>query len=118
SDIDVVELCFSGVFLVDPEDVDFWAEKVRQQLAYLARPVEVLLDLGGFRVKPSAAQRFGEVRASLWHDLALATYRFGADGWTATAVRTSSVLHSAEDNLFPSREEALAALLRDREQRD
>lgn len=114
-DIDIVEATFDAVHLEDRSDVAEWERRVRALFETYGRKVDLLIDLGGLSVKPSISRAFGRARAAVLSDFALRSFRFGADAWTATSVSLTAVLDGADDNLFRSRDDALAALLRDRE---
>ena len=109
--IGVVEALFEDVYLTNASDVQEWDRQVRAQLDVFEGKVELLISLDGLHVKPAAARRFGECRAAVLSEYASCSFRYGADAWTATSISTSSVLDGADANLFPTREEALEALL-------
>jgi hypothetical protein len=107
----IVEARFKDVILNDGADVDEWARRVNVELARFGEIVDLLIDLEGLRVRPGASRRFGEVRAKVLSTHSRHSARYGPDGWTATSVNTSRVLHGAEANIHATRELALQALL-------
>lgn len=115
SGLKVVEARFRGVQLHDSADVDEWARRVNVELARFGERVDLLICLDGLHVHPAASRAFGAVRAKVLSTHARHSVRYGADKWTATSVNTSRVLYGAEANIFDTRDQALAALL---EQRD
>lgn len=107
----IVEARFRDVVLETPGDADEWGRRVNVELGRFGEIIDLLIDLEGLRVRPAASRRFGEVRARVLSTYSRHSARYGPDGWTATSVNTSRVLHGAEANIHATRELALAALL-------
>lgn len=110
-DTDVVEAFFEDVVLSSPEDVAHWDRDVRQQLGGYGRKVRLLISLDGLVVKPAATAIFGETRARVLAEFAIASVRYGGDGWTRMSIHTSAVRHQTHGEVFPDRATALRALL-------
>ena len=107
----IIEAKFRGVVLHNAADVAEWASRVGKELSRFHEKVDLLIDLDGLKVLPSASRAFGEARARVLATYARHSARFGPDAWTATSVNTSRVLHGAEANIQPSRDAALAVLV-------
>lgn len=107
----IVEARFRDVVLHDGADADEWGRRVNVELGRFGETIDLLIDLEGLRVRPAASRRFGEVRAKVLATFSRHSARYGPDGWTATSVNTSRVLHGAEANIHATRELALQALL-------
>jgi hypothetical protein len=106
-----VEATFTACALENVNDVTVWEERVSAELAAMGSRVWLLIGLAGLRVKARAARSFGEARSRILQKFIVHSYRYGGDRKTLTSIATSRVIHGAEDNVFPTREEALAALL-------
>lgn len=111
---DVIEAFFDDVTLANVEDVNRWEGDVRLQLASYGRKVLLLICLDGLVVKPSVTAAFGVARSSVLADHAIASVRYGGDGWTRMSIHTSAVRYHTHGDVFPSRETALTALLAQR----
>ena len=111
---DVVETFFDDVVLAAVEDVKRWEEDVRLQLASYGRKVLLLICLDGLVVKPAAAAAFGVARSAVLAEFAIASTRYGGDGWTRMSIHTSAVRYHTHGDVFPSRDTALKALLAQR----
>jgi hypothetical protein len=112
---DVVESSFRDVILETDEDVLCWRREVEKRLQRYGRPVDLLIDLEGLIVKPSAARSFGAHRAEVLAEHTRVSFRWNGNHQTRTSIYTSSVIHGADANIYDSREEALKALLAHRE---
>ena len=82
----------------------------------------VALDLESLDGQPLPAFEAGahvdvRVRSDLLRQYSLSSFRYGGDDSTRTSVFTSAVLHSAQANVYPSKDQAVAALLKSRERR-
>lgn len=114
-DLDVVEATFHGCELKTPGDVAKWRSDVERELARFGKKVDLLINLDGLVVRPGAARLFGEYRSDVLSRFTRRSFRYGGDSPTRTSVFTSSVLTGAQANVHPTRAQALAALLEDRE---
>lgn len=114
-ELDVVEARFDGCELRTPADVARWRSDVEKELGRFGKKVDLLIDLDGLVVRPSAAKLFGEYRSDVLSRFTRRSFRYGGDAATRTSVFTSAVLTGAQANVHPTRAAALAALLEDRE---
>lgn len=112
---DVVLAEFEGVELATTSDVTRWANEVGERLGAFGRKVDLLINLDGLRVKPAVSREFGRRRAAVLARFTTRSYRFGGDRNTVTSVLTTAVIEGAPTNVHGSYQEALDALLRDRE---
>jgi hypothetical protein len=112
---DVVDSAFRDVILETEEDVLCWRREVEKRFARFGRPVDLIIDLEGLIVKPSAARAFGAHRAEVLAANTRVSYRFNGNLQTRTSIYTSAVIHGADANIYESREEALRALLANRQ---
>ncbi|WP_394847822.1 hypothetical protein LZC95_10210 [Pendulispora brunnea] len=113
---DFVLTTYDDVILRDQRDATRWRREVSAQFRQIGRvPVDVIIDLRGLVVKPSGARAYGENRAIIIKEFCRRTYRFGGDLNTRTSVYTSAVLNGAQANVYPTYDDALRALLQDRE---
>lgn len=104
---------FWDVVLNTREDIDRWERVVRAEFRSIsARRVWLLIDLSGLSVHPRVSSYFGERRALILEEHTLRSFRFGGDTRTKVSISTTSVLHGADANLYASRDEAEAALLK------
>lgn len=111
---DIVEAFFEAYELRSAADVLAWRAKVERELGRFGHKVDLLINLDGLVVRPAAAKLYGEHRSQLLALFANRSFRYGGDNATRTTVFTTSVFTGAEANVFPSRREALEALLDDR----
>lgn len=112
---DLVDASFRDVILETDEDVLCWRREVEKRFQRYGRPVDLIIDLEGLIVKPSAARSFGAHRAEVLAENTRVSYRFNGNPQTRTSIYTSAVIHGADANIYESREEALKALLSNRE---
>jgi hypothetical protein len=110
-DLDAVHASFANCVLADGRDVEQWEREVSRRLASFGRKVDLLIDLTGLMVKPSASAAFGEARTRTLERYTLRSFRYGADRSTRTSVFTSAAIHGAAANVYPTREAAVAALI-------
>lgn len=108
---DVVTATFKDVVLQTPDDVERWRRDVEDRLAKFDRKVDLLVDLSGLVVKFTAGRVFGQIRTEVLARYTRRSYRFGGDEVTRMFVNTSGMIMGAATNTYPTREEALAALL-------
>lgn len=108
---DIVEAKFANVVLENSTDVLRWRREVEQQLAAFGRRVDLLIDLDGLVVRPSASQFFGEQRAQVLMRFAIRSFRYNGSQNTLSSIAQTSQLYGAASNVFPNRAAALAALL-------
>ncbi len=108
---DVVTATFKDVVLQTPDDVERWRRDVEERLAKFDRKVDLLVDLSGLVVKFTAGRVFGQIRTEVLARYTRRSYRFGGDEVTRMFVNTSGMIMGAATNTYPTREEALAALL-------
>ena len=106
----VVESVFTDVVLATLDDVARWEREVGVVLQQQRPPILLLINLDGLIVKPAAAGTFGEARARVLGRFATKSARYGGDGWTRTAIHTSSIRHQTHGSVFASRQEALESL--------
>jgi len=112
---DFVLTSYVDVVLQDARDGFRWRREVSAQFRQIDRiPVDVIIDLRGLFVKPSAGTAYGENRAIIIERFCRRTYRFGGDLPTRTSVYTTAVLQGAHANVFATYDDALRALLQDR----
>lgn len=111
---DVVDAAFKDVILETEEDVLCWRHEVEKRFQRYGRPVDLIIDLEGLIVKPSAARAFGAHRAEVLAENTKISYRFNGNPQTRTSIYTSAVIHGADANVYESREEALKALIANR----
>lgn len=112
---DLVDASFRDVILETDEDVVLWRREVEKRFQRYGRPVDLIIDLEGLIVKPSAARAFGAHRAEVLAENTRVSYRFNGNPQTRTSIYTSSVIHGADANIYESRDDALKALLSNRE---
>ena len=116
-DHDAVLASFIGVELATLADVVRWVREVDIRMGTFGRKFDLLIDLTGLVVKPSAAAEFGRRRAEVLSKHTLSSFRFGGDRPTVTSVYTSSVLYKAAANHHATLDDAILALKKDRESR-
>ncbi|WP_394837311.1 hypothetical protein LVJ94_10430 [Pendulispora rubella] len=113
---DFVLTSYDDVILRDQRDATRWRREVSAQFRQIGRiPVDVIIDLRGLVVKPSGARAYGENRVILIKEFCRRTYRFGGDLNTRTSVYTSAVLDGVQANVYATYNDALRALLQERE---
>ncbi len=108
---DVVDASFRDVVLENEEDVLCWRREVDKRFQSYGRQVDLIINLDGLIVRPSAARSFGQHRSQVLAEHTRCSFRFNGNAQTRTSIYTSSVIFGADANLFDSREEALKALL-------
>lgn len=111
---DVVEAFFDAYELRSEADVLAWRAKVARELGRFGHKVDLLINLDGLIVRPTASKVFGEHRSQVLAEFTNRSYRYGGDNATRTTVFTTSVFTGADANVYPSRRDALEALLEDR----
>ncbi len=106
-----VEATFTAYVLQTEADVVAWRATVERELARFGRKIDLLINLDGLIVKPSAARAFGVHRTAVLKQFTHHSFRYGGDLATQTTVFTTSVRDGAEANVYPTREAAVEALL-------
>ncbi|HLM73406.1 MAG TPA: hypothetical protein VK459_11960, partial [Polyangiaceae bacterium] len=106
---------FRDVILENDDDVLCWRREVERRFQRYGRPVDLIINLEGLIVKPSAARSFGAHRAEVLAENTRVSYRFNGNPQTRTSIYTSAVIHGADANIYESRDEALKALLAHRD---
>ena len=112
---DIVDAAFRDVILENDDDVLCWRREVERRFQRYGRPVDLIINLEGLIVKPSAARSFGAHRAEVLAENTRVSYRFNGNPQTRTSIYTSAVIHGADANIYESRDEALKALLAHRD---
>jgi hypothetical protein len=112
---DIVDAAFRDVVLETDDDVLCWRREVERRFQRYGRPVDLIINLDGLIVKPTAARSFGAHRAEVLAENTRVSYRFNGNPQTRTSIYTSAVIHGADANIYESRDEALKALLANRE---
>jgi hypothetical protein len=108
---DAVVVRYGGVVLEDEADAVEWHARVGAEFRRLGKsPVDVLIDLDGLSVKPSASRLYGVHRLAIIKQFCRRTFRFGGSAVTRTSVFTSSVIERIDANVLGSYEDALRAL--------
>lgn len=115
ADHDIVDAAFRDVILENDEDILCWRREVERRFQRYGRPVDLIINLDGLIVKPSAARSFGAHRAEVLSEHTRVSYRFNGNPQTRTSIYTSAVIHGADANIYESRDDALKALLAHRE---
>lgn len=111
---DVVTAHFENCVLESAEDAQRWQSEVEESLERFGRKVDLLINLDGLIVRFAAGRAFGKARAEVLAKYSIHSFRYGGDATTRTFINTSGMITGAEVNAFPSREDALAALLETR----
>jgi hypothetical protein len=106
-----VEASFTNYILRTEADVIAWRAEVERELGRFGRKVDLLINLDGLAVKPSASRAFGVNRAAVLTQFTNISVRYGGDLATQTTVFTTAVRDGADANVYPTREAAVAALL-------
>lgn len=88
-----------------------WRSEVEKRFQRYGRPVDLIINLDGLVVRPSAARAFGAARSEVLAEYTRCSFRYNGNAQTRTSIYTSAVLLGADANLHDSREEALKALL-------
>ena len=110
----VITIRFADVSLASRADVDRWRNESEAHYQRLGVKADCLVDLDGLDVHAAVRRQWTEARLYLAERYMKKVYRFNGSARTKTVVYTGSVLAKAGGEVYPSREEALAALLRDR----
>jgi hypothetical protein len=108
---DVVTATFKDVVLQNADDVERWRKDVEERLGRFNGKVDLLIDLTGLVVKFTAGRVFGQARTEVLARYTRRSFRYGGDETTRMFVNTSGMIMGAATNTYPTREEALAALL-------
>ncbi|QRK10765.1 hypothetical protein JQX13_12235 [Archangium violaceum] len=111
---DVVTATFEDCILNNALDVARWRTEVEGHLSRFPSKVDLLINLDGLVVKYTAGRVFGRERTEVLARYTQRSFRYGGDEMTKMFVSTSGVINGAAVNVFNSRDEALAALLADR----
>ena len=111
---DVFEAKFVNVVLETNSDVLRWRREVEAQLKPAGRRVDLLIDLDGLVVKPSASRFFGEQRAQVLMLHTNRSFRYNGSRNTLSSISETAKLYGAAANVYPNRAAALAALLEER----
>jgi hypothetical protein len=119
-ELDVVTLAYANLVIETAEDVAWFEEQCEafwRRFHHSDQPgsrKDLVVDMNGIVVKPTAASAWNEARARLAQKYLAKTYRFGGERRTVTAVHLGQVLQRTDGTIYGSREEALAALMADR----
>lgn len=112
---DVVTANFTDCILLTEEDVLRWRREVEAQFQRFPGKVDLLINLEGLVVKFTAGRVFGRERREVLERYTHRSYRFGGDDMTRMFILTSGAINGAAVNHYGTREEALKALLAERE---
>ncbi|RKH13514.1 hypothetical protein D7V97_05295 [Corallococcus sp. CA053C] len=112
---DVVTANFTDCILVTDEDVYRWRSEVEAQFAKFNGRVDLLINLDGLVVRHTAGRTFGKERREVLERNTHRSFRYGGDEMTRMFISTSGAINGAAVNHYATREEALAALLAERE---
>jgi hypothetical protein len=98
------------------EDVRLWVQEYHLYFGgRFGRKVDLILELSNFQVNPRVGALFGKKRAEILAEYTARSYRVKQGARVRTFMYTSSVLHGAPANEYPSIEGAIAALIAARE---
>jgi hypothetical protein len=98
------------------EDVLQWYEEYRAFFSgRFPRKVDLILELSKFHISPRIATLLGEYRARVLAEFTRRSYRVNQAHRERTFMYTSSALHGAPANHYESIEDAIKAMLADRE---
>lgn len=111
------ELRFSDCVVATADDADALARALQARYETFDRMLDVVLCLDGFDIKSAARTRFGALRADLVRKYFRYSTRYSGAPLTRVFIATSGVLQNVEGVIYPSRDEAIAALVATR-QRD
>jgi hypothetical protein len=115
---DVITMTFQDCVVETAEEATDFMCVVFLHIQRHRTPADVLIDYGGLTIKPQAAHQFGLERAEFRRRFVRRSFRFNVGmNSSRTAIYTSAVLTGAETNIYPTREDALAALLAERRER-
>ncbi|MCY1036698.1 hypothetical protein OV207_35000 [Corallococcus sp. BB11-1] len=112
---DVVTANFTDCILASDEDVYRWCREVEAQFAKFNGRVDLLINLDGLVVRHTAGRTFGKERREVLERNTHRSFRYGGDEMTRMFISTSGVINGAAVNHYATREEALAALLAERD---
>jgi hypothetical protein len=97
------------------DDVLAWDKQYRSYFnAHFNRKVDLILELSDFQVNPRIGTFFGQHRAQILSEFTNRSYRVNQSSRERTFMYTSSALHGAPANHYPSIDAAVEALLADR----
>lgn len=105
------ELRFTDCVVVTPDDADAFASALLARYETFDRLLDVVLCLDGLEVKSGARARFGAHRADLVRKYFRYSTRYSGAPLTRVFIATSAVLQNVEGVIYPSRDEAIAALV-------
>jgi hypothetical protein len=111
---DFMHVEFKDVVLATPADVDRWRAEVEEFYKPIGRKLNVLINLDGLALKPSAASAFARARAYINGKYHVRVYRYSGNVQTRTTLLTGAVHEKADVDVYASYDEALSALQRDR----
>jgi hypothetical protein len=112
---DVVTAHFTDCVLANEADVQRWRREVEQHLSRYPGKVDLLINLDGLVVKFTAGRIFGKERSEVLERFTHRSFRYGGDEMTRMFVLTSGAINGAAVNHYTTRDEALSALLAERE---
>jgi hypothetical protein len=103
--------------LESEDDVLAWYEEYKRYFSggRFDRKVDLILELSRFHVHPRIGTFFGEHRAKVLSEFTRRSYRVNQGTRERTFMYTSSAIHGAPANHFTSLDDAIAAMMRDRE---
>jgi hypothetical protein len=113
-DVDAWMLSHEDCTITTKEQVEEWKALLQAEFAKVTKhPAYLLVDLAGFDLDPSMAERYGDAVKKLSYSgqwAAVVRYQTDAQNFTNTTIRLQAVKNRFPSNIFPSREAALAAL--------
>jgi hypothetical protein len=99
----------AGSEVLDPSDLDLFADEVRARCESAAQQVHFFFDLTHLTVATDLVEHFGARKRALCDRYALSTWHFGGNLAERVMTRNDLTRRGQRANLFRSREEALEA---------
>ena len=115
--LDACTITHVAVRLETPEDLAEWRAQLMAGMEAAAGSgrVYLLVDYRGFWINPLLADEYGKVAEELRRRFAIDVFRYGAeDPLSSASARLQAMRRSHASNLFATRREAIAALVKAR----
>jgi hypothetical protein len=114
-DNDLVHIRYLAPILSNETDVAAFGIEIETHVRALGRKVDTLVGLGSMMIAAGAIHAYDEVRAHLASTYSNRSFRYGGTATLRRKILTSCILHGQPANLYDTFEQALAALLAERE---
>jgi hypothetical protein len=112
---DLVHIRYVAASLATEADVAAFGIEIETQVRAIDRKVDTIVGLGTMLIAAGAIHAYDEIRTHLATTYSMRSYRYGGTAALRRKILTSCILQGQPANLYDTFDQALAALMADRE---